>query len=495
MSWTSADVKLELQAMSKLLHSRPGVHELEDKLCQSLKAKLDHMTFLSNADLVLCYDSLKEATLPAKMNDELLASLDALAVSRVDNSGSAKLASAGQECKTFEKYLTESDLSQLATCSMWEGCQVICRRLRLLGITGMKESLKKICLGVLVWHEQKRTKQMPCPDSVYALGHHLLQVLHTIAVEVPEKAMSLAKYPDDPLHLDAAHFSAAYPEGGPAKKDFPQLALIIQKNIKIRSTASCLAKDPWFLVMLCYFVMFLCSHCLCVCVLVLHSDNQHGFKESVPQQAPAAQSEQPSAGSKNLVDQSLVLMINRFTEAACGILGTHNKSKEATIEILQPGQQAAQPSRTDSSQSLVGSHLPLENDRTMNEKKGCIQEACKAKSDHGGVEQKVATLEECEEANMKKLLEREEQKSAKKGGTTKAKAQAAKMKRPACCKPKAQPKKVAKSVAATHVEVKKGCKRCRGNRNGCVKCLDPAFTGMRLTRQEWVAHAKAHGWK
>ena len=266
MSWTPAYVKLELQAMSKLLHSRPGVHELEEKLCKSIKTKIEQMTFLSNADLVLCYDSLKEATLPEKMNGEILACLDSLAVSRVDKMGTAKLASAGQECKAFEKYLTQSDLDQLATCSMWEGCQVIARRLRLLGITGMKESLKKTCLGVLVWHEQNRTKKLPCPDSVYALGHHLVQVLHTMAVDVPVKALSLAKYPDDPVHLDAAHLSASYPEGGPANKDFPQLALIIQKHIKVRSTASCLAKEPC-LVILCFFVMFFCLFCLCDCVV------------------------------------------------------------------------------------------------------------------------------------------------------------------------------------------------------------------------------------
>ncbi|CAK9021283.1 unnamed protein product [Durusdinium trenchii] len=341
MSWTPADVKLELQAMSKLLHSRPGVHELEEKLCKSIKTKIEQMTFLSNADLVLCYDSLKEATLPEKMNGEILACLDSLAVSRVDKMGTAKLASAGQECKAFEKYLTQSDLDQLATCSMWEGCQVIARRLRLLGITGMKESLKKTCLGVLVWHEQKRTKKLPCPDSVYALGHHLVQVLHTIAVEVPVKALSLAKYPDDPVHLDAAHLSASsYPEGGPANKDFPQLALIIQKHIK----------------------------------------------ESVSKQAPAAQSEQPSAGSNSLVDKSLLLMLSRFTDAACGILGSQNKSREPHIEILQPGKQADQPSRTNSSQSLVGGKLPLANDIAMNENGNGMKDTCQAKSGTDDVE-------------------------------------------------------------------------------------------------------------
>ena len=43
--------------------------------------------------------------------------------------------------------------------------------------------------------------------------------------------------------------------------------------------------------------------------------------------------------------------------------------------------------------------------------------------------------------------------------------------------------------------LKLGCKKCRGNGNGCEQCRNPAYLGFRLTRQEWKAHAKEHGLK
>ena len=107
-------------------------------------------------------------------------------------------------------------------------------------------------------------------------------------------------------------------------------------------------------------------------------------------QAPAAQSEQPSAESNSLVDKSLLLVLSRFTDAACGILGPQNKSREPHVEphseILQPGKQADQPSRTNSSQSLVGGKLPLANDIAMNENGNGMKDTCQAKSGTDDVE-------------------------------------------------------------------------------------------------------------
>ena len=137
--------------MAKLLATRPGVLELETKLTYSLKQKLNNMATITSADLVLCYESLKEANLPDKMNSEILGQLDLLAVNPSSAKSGVKLALSGQECKSFHKYLTISDIDSLQKCSMWEGCSILSKRMKQLGICGMKESLKKQALGLLVW--------------------------------------------------------------------------------------------------------------------------------------------------------------------------------------------------------------------------------------------------------------------------------------------------------------------------------------------------------
>lgn len=240
MSWLPGDIRQELLAMGNLLRARPGVHELESKLCEALKRKLGNMSGLTSSELVACYEALQAANLPDKLNTELLKAFDDLAI-QCDQPQSKVLASSGQECKTFYKYLTSTDLDELEKSSMWEGCHVLAKRMKALGICGMKESLKKCALGILVWHENQRSKKMPCAELVYSLARHLFDCLQSAPVQVPDKSLCLASYPEDPCHLETQHFQAAYPSDKPVKKDFPQLAVIIQKHCWVRNTAAALS--------------------------------------------------------------------------------------------------------------------------------------------------------------------------------------------------------------------------------------------------------------
>lgn len=243
MAWVLADIKGELHAMAVLLQARSGVPDLEKKLCASLKDKLSKLPPLSSADLVLCYDSLKEAQLPETVYKDILAALDQLAVGQINGGSIAKLTSSAQECVSFQKYLTAQELSELDQVSMWEGCHVIAKRLRLLGILGMKETLKKRALTVLVWHENKRTNKIPCLDLVYSLCAHLLDCFQLSTVEVPAGALTLAYYPEDPFHLEKAHLEASYSDGKPGLFEYPRFSLIMQKHVRVRSTATGLSKD------------------------------------------------------------------------------------------------------------------------------------------------------------------------------------------------------------------------------------------------------------
>ncbi len=56
-------------------------------------------------------------------------------------------------------------------------------------------------------------------------------------------------------------------------------------------------------------------------------------------------------------------------------------------------------------------------------------------------------------------------------------------------------KQAAAQQAPAAKKLKLGCLRCRGGINGCPQCRNPNYAGLRLTRDEWKAHAAKHGLK
>lgn len=79
---------------------------------------------------------------------------------------------------------------------------------------------------------------------------------------------------------------------------------------------------------------------------------------------------------------------------------------------------------------------------------------------------------------------------------------------PVMKRPAAAPKQVAGSKAkglaagadgmgktAAKAVLKLGCKKCSKNPKGCDQCRRASYSGLRLTRAEWLAGSKKYGWK
>ena len=255
--WSVGDIKNELASVGKLLKARPGVFQLESKLCHALKNKLGLLS-MGPSDLVLCYEAIKESDLPEAMQSELTEVLDGLAI---EASSSKVVVTSGmaQECISFQNFLTEKDLDSLRQNSMWQGADILARRMKTIGISNMKEGVKKTACAVLVWLENQRTGKMPNGDTVYSLSHHLVNTLKDLPMEVPEGACKLADYPDNPSQLDTDHGRASYPDGLPPRMDFPGLAIVRKMSTPVRITSALVTTDPWF-----FFSSFSMS---CVCSL------------------------------------------------------------------------------------------------------------------------------------------------------------------------------------------------------------------------------------
>ena len=240
MSWTVRDFVGELEACEKLLAAR-NTQQMQDTLLAQLQSKLNNMGQLGPSDMVSCYEALDKGNLPEAMKEKLQETLDVLAAGAHQSNGATSLAAVAQTCTTFEHYLTEKDAAVLGGCSMWEGCGQIALRLRMIGIKGMKESLKKRCTAILVWfHVHKQGKPVPAARVAYDLSLRLMTELKQSNTAIPPGATSLACYPPDPMRLPASHLEASYPNGLPAKKDLDGLATLMQHHIFVRSNGKLL---------------------------------------------------------------------------------------------------------------------------------------------------------------------------------------------------------------------------------------------------------------
>lgn len=56
----------------------------------------------------------------------------------------------------------------------------------------------------------------------------------------------------------------------------------------------------------------------------------------------------------------------------------------------------------------------------------------------------------------------------------------------------AEPKTTSTIVFKKKMLLKLGRLRCRGNRNGCAKCRNETFQGLRFNRELWKAQQKLH---
>ncbi|CAE7741671.1 unnamed protein product [Symbiodinium sp. CCMP2592] len=452
MSWTAKDFVVELEACEKLLQARP-TQQMQDTLFAQLQSKLNNIGQVGPSEMVACYEALEEAGVPNAMKEKLQETLDVLAAGAHQSNGATNLAAVAQTCTSFELYLTETDAAALGSCGMWEGCRHIAFRLKMIGIKGMKESLKKRCTAILVWyHVHHRGNPVPAVRVAYDLSLHLMTELKQSNTAIPAGASSLARYPVDPMRLPASHLQAAYPDGLPAKKDLNGLATLMQHHIFVRSNGKLL--------------------------------QDHESQPKVVQPAVAVQPPPVPDGEAKFV-QGLM----KFLTAANNIVN----HTEPTVQFLTKPT-AASSSKQEPVQAAGEQSkgcLPLEN----GEQSESPPSGAKAPQSSPALPgQKQKTLEEFEAENLALLQAREDGKKAastnkvgkdKKGPKAKTEdPKALKSGKPQAKGKPSSKQKVFKRPAAKALARPDrgafegmGCLRCRGCRFGCPTCLEESFGG------------------
>ena len=468
---------LELDACAKLLGARP-VQAIEDALLAQVKAKLSNMGSLSAIDLVACYEAIKESAVPDNFKAELQQTLDAAAVEHTNNNASSKITAVAQECNAFEKYLTAADICRLEACSMWEGCNCLASRMKLLGIKGMKESLKKIAVGILLWfHIVHKKQSCPKPAVIYDLCQQLMQELKNCTLDIPQHALSLACYPANPGQLKPSHFQASYGDEKPATHEFQQLAAITKRHVWVRSSAKPL-KDCFA----CH--LFLLPNILFFGIMLLWQDISASTASSFVPVATAAQPTCPDMSG------NFAVHLMKYVVETTGILKNGSASSQ---DGKQPPANTA-PAAAITADANTGlaepdkraEPLPLPisagDSPTPQEPQTTEQ-----------LKKRPKTLEDFENEHMAQLLERDcKKKDVKKAAQPDTKGTKPSKAKAKCKKAMKKPAAAFKQQPSAATKLKLGCTRCRGSCNGCSQCLDPAYPGVRMNREEWKAYAKLH---
>ena len=177
-----------------------------------------------------------------------------------------------------------------------------------------------------------------------------------------------------------------------------------------------------------------------------------------------------SGSSTSLSDRLLLQLVSQFDKVASGIL-----NKPAATDKPSSSESLGSPETEPVFQNQA--HEP----KVVNQPNDLAHVMAPGQK----------TLAGYEEENKAALETRHSKKKQEKATVTAASKQL--MKRPASCK--AYPKHKKAKEDDKENAVGKGCLRCRGNKNGCDTCKKSGFNGLKLTRAEWVQHAKVHGLK
>lgn len=226
-------------------------------------------------------------------------------------------------------------------------------------------------------------------------------------------------------------------------------------------------------------------------------------KENVPPTTSPKQQVEPAPPSSHaLVDTMMCRLLQQFNAVGNSILAGNGLK----IEYLQTG--ASQEAANSGASSAGSLPLPIEAPTSVTVQQPAVSAAPPSQSEvkagsHNDAAEAVndqKTLEDYENENMQKLLDRDDKKTAKGRGKGASKNTAAKGRgggkgrgvRKLCeGKPKGM-KRPAASVSCSHRSSKSlqsvGCSKCRGS--GCTQCKNPAFQGQMFSKDEWATRAK-----
>ena len=448
--WNVQDFVKEIQDIQNLAAIRQSA-EIETSLVSQLKQRVVHHTAWSPGSLCSLMKAVQESEFSKENKDSLLLALDGLACGTMQTAAASKLAVRPPSVFKIENYISKKDWQILDGPCSWDATVCLAKRLRSLGMTTLREEVKKVCTALWTCMQIKKNQMMPAYEAIYQTSQNIHDAFLQL---IPSTAGSgITHYPEHPAQLGDAFLQAAYVDDEPEPRQLPGFESLVANHTPIRTTSSLLkgkikeSETDRKLVKMAQMLVEKVAH------ETSSSNNCLGMLQKMkPKQL--AQPEKPG----------LQLLTGSAGSAPGEVSLPLTDEKQSKLEE-QPEQKP----------SLL--HMPAET-------ASMPVVAASAKI----VEPESAKI--VEPTNVGKSLEDYEQEAF--DALVKKRPAASKVcKRPASKQPLPEKSsKIAKIALAPNESKKKagnsksklllGCIRCRGNINGCSSCQSESFQGLRL---------------
>ncbi|CAJ1432338.1 unnamed protein product [Effrenium voratum] len=239
MSWGAKEFLKELDDVQKLLAFGAPV-AVQDGMIQALWKKIEACDTLLPSDLLAMLQGIKDSALPERSSQFLNEKLMMKACSATQAQQGHKVASMPQSLTSLPAYLTDSELAQLMTGDPDQAPHVMVKRLRLVGLTSLKEDTKKHVVSFLsqvaLWHGFPK----PTPDEVYEMSGTFSKLFHDSDIVSPVAPIRV--YPALPTELGADWIAQVYGQEKPSMKVLTSLRGL-SVGCPVRSTSSLLSRN------------------------------------------------------------------------------------------------------------------------------------------------------------------------------------------------------------------------------------------------------------
>lgn len=446
MAWTSKDFVNELKDVEKLL-SFNAAPMLQDSLLGALLRKVDLTSQLMPSDFVIMLEAVDSSALEGDKKTKLKDELMRRAAENQQDSGGNQVVRKPQSLVNIVAYLTQKELEHLMTGEITLAPYIIIRRLKLAGMTSMKEDTKRAAVSLLaqsmLWHGM----QMPDADYTYRMAAQLTSLFGSTKVE--SKVPALKAYPESPTDLGEDWLRKVYGEEAPCLKSLPQLAEI-GTQVVVRNTHGSLSRNS------------------STRMTGKQQEREDMFYQR--QRQDFILNERCPSGASSSKPVTLTIFDKQPTPKK-GL-----PAADSALDLLQQKKQMGGPSSPASKAQLAlpdaeGTSKPLE--------------------DHGKKEEQQENQTAQAASSVSPPAEKHEAKSLE---SYEEEAMAALMKKPAANnpvlkKPAASTTLASSSgstMASTAIPAKRiyGCLRCRGNPRGCDTCHSDKFSGKRFKGRE-----------
>lgn len=194
--WSVPDFIKEINDLNTLFKSRSN-STIVDRLAANLCTKIQSIDALTPSALVQLSEAISQTGLSDTTKDLLQNAFDEKSLS--SSNGALQLVAKSQTLQCIWNYLSEKEYAEIVQAPLPAMMQIVCARLKKVGMRSMKEKTKKPVVTFLIHMMVSRGEPHPLPAEVYKMGQSLYDVFH--AKVQPPLTQPLATYPAVPHDL------------------------------------------------------------------------------------------------------------------------------------------------------------------------------------------------------------------------------------------------------------------------------------------------------